>query len=72
MADQKDSWTDASRELDEIVASFDDGDVSVDELIVKLERASAIIALLEERLTETRAKVEELVPTLTRTTDLDA
>jgi len=72
MADHKDSWTDASRELDDIVASFDDGDVSVDELIVKLERASAIIAILEERLTETKAKVEELVPTLTRTTDPDA
>ena len=36
-------WNDAATELDAIVASFDEGEVSVDELFVKLERATAII-----------------------------
>ena len=60
------SWSEASRELDEIVASFDEGEVSVDDLIAKLERATEIISALEERLTATRAKVDELVPKLSR------
>ncbi len=60
------NWTDASKELDDIVASFDDGDVSVDELISKLARASEIIEALETRLVDTKAKVEELVPGISR------
>ena len=69
MADKSDkvgSWSEASSELDGIVASFDDGDVSVDDLISKLERATTIIEALEQRLTATKAKVDELVPKLSR------
>jgi exodeoxyribonuclease VII small subunit len=58
------TWSAASRELDEIVASFDDGAVSVDDLVEKLERATEIITVLEERLGTTRARVEELSPRL--------
>ena len=53
-------------ELDAIVASFDEGEVSVDELFVKLERATAIIETLEARLDATKAKVDELAPRLSR------
>jgi exonuclease VII small subunit len=53
-------WNDA------IVASFDEGEVSVDELFVKLERATAIIETLEARLDATKAKVDELAPRLSR------
>ena len=42
-----------------------------DDLIAKLERASAIIEALEGRLTETRAKVEELVPKIGRSAGSD-
>jgi len=45
---------------------FDEGEVSVDELFVKLERATAIIETLEARLDATKAKVDELAPRLSR------
>jgi len=66
MVDKVGSWSEASSELDEIVASFDDGEVGVDDLIAKLERATTIIEVLEQRLTATKAKVDELVPKLSR------
>lgn len=59
-------WNEAAEELNAIVASFDHGEVSVDDLFVKLERATQIIEALEERLTATRAKVEELAPRISR------
>lgn len=62
-------WKQAADELDTIVASFDEGEVSVDDLFVKLERATAIIETLESRLDATKAKVEELAPRLTRVVD---
>jgi exodeoxyribonuclease VII small subunit len=55
-------WNEAATELNAIVASFDEGEVSVDDLFVKLERATAIIESLEARLDATKAKVEELAP----------
>lgn len=58
------SYTDASRELDEIVAFFEGREVDVDQLVTKLERASAIVEELDRRLRRTRAQVEELVPRL--------
>lgn len=59
-------WNDASNELNAIVASFDEGEVSVDELFTKLERATTIIEALEARLATTKAKVEELVPRIAK------
>ena len=59
-------WNEAADELNGIVASFDQGEVSVDDLFVKLERATQIIESLEERLTQTKAKVEELAPRIAR------
>ena len=50
-------WNDAVTELDAIVASFDDGEVTVDELTTKLQRATAIIEALETRLTATQVGV---------------
>ena len=60
------SWNEAADELNAIVASFDEGEVSVDDLFVKLERATTIIEALENRLNVTRAKVEELAPRIAR------
>ena len=56
------NWNEAASELNAIVESFDEGEVSVDDLFVKLERATAIIESLEARLDATKAKVEELAP----------
>jgi exodeoxyribonuclease VII small subunit len=62
-------WNEAATELNAIVESFDEGEVSVDELFVKLERATAIIEALEARLDATKAKVEELAPRIARMVD---
>lgn len=58
------SFTEASRELDAIVARFEEGEVDVDELVAQLKRATAIVDELDRRLRATRAEVEELVPRL--------
>jgi exodeoxyribonuclease VII small subunit len=59
-------WNEAAGELNAIVASFDEGEVSVDDLFAKLERATTIIEALEERLRLTKAKVEELTPRIAK------
>ena len=59
-------WNQAANELNAIVASFDEGEVSVDDLFVKLERATQIIESLEARLDATKAKVEELAPRIAK------
>jgi exodeoxyribonuclease VII small subunit len=59
-------WNSAANELNAIVASFDEGEVSVDDLFAKLERATTIIEELEARLASTKAKVEELTPRITK------
>ncbi len=58
------SYSEASRELDEIVALFEQGDLDVDQLVGRLERAAAIVDELDRRLRRTRAQVEDLVPRL--------
>ncbi len=63
------NWDEAADELNGIVASFDEGEVPVDDLFTKLERAIVIIEALEERLDATKAKVEELAPRLARLAD---
>ena len=58
------TYTEASRELDEIVAFFERSEVDVDQLVARLERATAIVDELDRRIRRTRAQVEELVPKL--------
>ena len=58
------SYTAASRELDAIVAFFEQRDVDVDQLVSRLERATALVGELDKRLRRTRVQVEQLVPRL--------
>ncbi|HUZ08949.1 MAG TPA: exodeoxyribonuclease VII small subunit [Acidimicrobiales bacterium] len=58
------SYTEASRELDEIVAFFEQREVDVDLLVARLERATTIVDELDRRLRRTKAQVEQLVPKL--------
>jgi exonuclease VII small subunit len=58
------SYTEASRELDAIVGFFEQREVDVDQLVVRLERATAIVDELDRRVRQTRAQVEDLVPRL--------
>jgi exodeoxyribonuclease VII small subunit len=66
------SYTEASHELDEIVAFFEQREIDVDQLVARLERATAIVDELDRRLRRTRAQVEELVPRLQGATTADA
>jgi exodeoxyribonuclease VII small subunit len=59
------AWNEAVSELDAIVAYLDGPDVNVDELLNKLARGTEIIDALEQRLSATRARVEELAPRTT-------
>jgi exodeoxyribonuclease VII small subunit len=63
------TYTEASRELEEIVAFFEQREVDVDQLVSRLERATAIVDELDRRLRRTRAQVEELVPRLVAVTE---
>ncbi len=58
------TYTEASRELDDIVRFFEQREVDVDQLVGRLERATAIVDELDRRLRRTRGQVEELVPRL--------
>ncbi|MFZ0665250.1 MAG: hypothetical protein WAM97_05810 [Acidimicrobiales bacterium] len=58
------SYTEASRELDAIVDFFEHRDVDVDQLVARLERATAIVDELDKRVRKTRVQVEQLVPRL--------
>ena len=60
------SYTEASAELDSIVEFFEGREVDIDQLVPKLERATAIVDELDIRLRQTRAQVNELVPKLER------
>jgi exodeoxyribonuclease VII small subunit len=63
------SYTEASQELEDIVAFFEQRDVDVDQLVTRLERATAIVEELDQRLRRTRAQVESLVPRLEAASD---
>jgi exodeoxyribonuclease VII small subunit len=65
------NWNEAADELDAIVASFDEGEVSVDDLFTKLERATQIIEALESRLDATKMKVDELAPRLAKVVEAE-
>ncbi len=58
------SYSDASQELDDIIAELEDGLVDVDLLVARLQRATDIVDELDRRLRGTRLHVEELVPRL--------
>ncbi len=58
------TYADATRELDEIVAFFEGEDVDVDQIVVRLRRATALVEELDRRIGGTRLQVEELVSRL--------
>lgn len=58
------TYTEASRELDEIVHFFEQREVDVDQLVGRLVRATSLVEELDKRLRQTRMQVEQLVPRL--------
>ncbi|MGV3767876.1 MAG: exodeoxyribonuclease VII small subunit [Chitinophagaceae bacterium] len=63
MSEQPD-YTTAFRELQEIVAELEKGEVSVDVLSQKVKRAAQLIAVCKLKLTQTELDVQEVLKEL--------
>lgn len=65
MAKQEFDYKKKRAELDELLAWFDQGEVSVDEAISKYQQAEKLLAELESYLAATQAKIEVLTKKIT-------
>jgi len=57
-------YTEAFEELQQIVADIEDGEISVDELSVKVKRASELIKVCKTKLTSTEEDVNKILKEL--------
>lgn len=57
-------YTEAFEELQQIVADIEDGEISVDELSIKVKRASELIKICKEKLTSTEEDVNQILKEL--------
>lgn len=55
------NYTQAKKELEEIVQSIEAGELDVDVLTAKVKRVSELIALCKERLTKTDKELQKLL-----------
>ena len=60
------SYRDAMAELEEIVEELDDGDVDIDTLSIRFQRAIEIVEELDRRIMRTRKQIDRLTPRLER------
>lgn len=58
------TYEDAFAELQQIVGDIESGNINVDELSVKISRASSLIAVCKAKLTATEEEVEKLLAKL--------
>jgi exodeoxyribonuclease VII small subunit len=58
------SYTDAFRELQEIVSEIEQGEISVDDLSEKVKRASFLIRICKEKLSRTEEDVNRVLKEL--------
>lgn len=57
-------YTDAFEELQQIVSDLEDGEISVDELSLKIKRASELIKLCKKKLVSTEEDVNQILKEL--------
>jgi len=57
-------YTDAFDELKQIVSDIEDGEISVDELSIKVKRASELIKLCKAKLISTEEDVNQILKEL--------
>lgn len=55
------TYIDAYNELQQIVSEIEIGEVNVDDLAAKIERASQLIIICKAKLTSSETKVQELL-----------
>lgn len=58
------TYIDAYNELQQIVSEIELGEVNVDDLALKIERATQLIAICKAKLTTSEEQVEELLKQL--------
>ena len=57
-------YSEAFEELQTIVADIEDGEISVDELSLKVKRASELIKICKKKLTSTEEDVNQILKEL--------
>ncbi len=57
-------YTDAFEELQDIVREIEDGEISVDELSIKVKRAAFLIKVCKSKLISTEEDVNEILKDL--------
>jgi exodeoxyribonuclease VII small subunit len=57
-------YTDAFEELQEIVQEIQDGEISVDDLAIKVKRAAELIKFCKQKLTTTEEDVNQILKEL--------
>lgn len=58
------SYTDAFAELQQLVKDLEDGEISVDDLSVKVKRASELIKICKNKLMTTEEDVNQILKEL--------
>jgi exodeoxyribonuclease VII small subunit len=58
------SWAEASGELDAILRDIESGEIDLDLLTEKVERASQLLAICRHKLAATETKVRQVTDTL--------
>jgi exodeoxyribonuclease VII small subunit len=61
---EKLSYEEAHQELEEIVNQIEDGEIGIDELSVKIKRASYLLKFCKSKLISTQQDVEEILKDL--------
>lgn len=62
--EEKITYEEAFKELEEIVNEIEEGDISVDELSTKVKRASKLIKICKSKLTSTEEDVNKILKEL--------
>ncbi|MEY3236678.1 MAG: exodeoxyribonuclease small subunit [Bacteroidota bacterium] len=57
-------YTEAFEELQQIVSDMEDGEITVDELSIKVKRASELIKICKNKLTATEEDVNQILKEL--------
>lgn len=58
------NYTEAFEELQQIVSEIEEGEISVDELSIKVKRASELIKICKNKLTSTEEDVNQILKEL--------
>ena len=67
--DDEPSYAVASQELEQILQEIESGEIDLDELSEKVERAAALLAFCQKRLAATETKVKKVTQDLAAALD---